>query len=144
MKHGDQAKKSAKAVQASGKKSSSKEAVAKTSKESGSGKAKTSSKEAGPKAGAKKAGGKNVESVKGASVKSAAGVEAPAKTATKTAPAKTAVKAPGKDAVKAGIGGNGKTKVVDSGGPSFANAIVAAAFKRAVKKYSAAFRRLTD
>jgi len=54
MKHGDKAKKSAKAVQASGKKTgSSKEAVAKTSsKESGSSsKAKPSAKEAGPKAG---------------------------------------------------------------------------------------------
>jgi hypothetical protein len=134
MKHGDQAKKSAKAVQASGKKSSSKEAVAKTSKESDGGKAKTSGKEAGPKAGAQKAGGKNVKN---------AGVEAATKTATK-APAKTAAKAPGKDAVKAGSGGNGKTKVADPGGPSFANAVVGAAFKRAVKKYSNAFRRLTD
>jgi len=30
------------------------------------------------------------------------------------------------------------------GGPSFTNPIVAAAFRRAVKKYPTAFRRLTD
>jgi hypothetical protein len=126
MKHGDNAKKSAKAVQASGKqgsKSSSKEAVAKTSsKESGSStKSQSGSKEAGPKAGAKKAG-----------------VEAGAK-----ASAKTAAKAPAREAADKN-GGNGKAKVVDSGGPSFANPIVGASFKRAVKKYATAFRRLTD
>lgn len=118
MKHGDKAKTSAKAVQASGKKTgSSKEAVAKTSsKESGSSsKAKTSGKEAGPKAGAQKAGGKSGEAV----------AKAPAREADKT-------------------GGNGKAKAVDTGGPSFANPLVAASFKRAVKKYATAFRRLTD
>jgi len=125
MKHGDKAKKSAKAVQASGKKPGSKEAVAKTSsKESGSSsKAKTGAKEAGPKAGAQKAGGKSVEAVA-------------------KAPAKTAAKAPAREADK--TGGNGKAKAVDTGGPSFANPLVAASFKRAVKKYATAFRRLTD
>src|SRR6059058_4866965 len=111
MKHGDKAQKSAKAVQASGKKGSSQEAVAKTREASGSSKVKTSSKEAGEKAGGKKAGG-----------------EAAAKTATK-AP----TKAPAKAATKAGSeskasGSNGKTKAVGGDNGTFANAIVGAAF----------------
>ena len=127
MKHGDKAKKSAKAVKASGKKSSSKEVVAKARKESGS--SKTSSKEAGSKAVAQKAGAKT-ESKPGEAAKGAV---------------KTAAKAPAKDtAGKGSGGGNGKAKAGDTGGSSFANPVVGAAFKRAVKKYSNAFRRLTD
>ena len=126
MKHGDKAKKSAKAVKASGEKASSKEAVAKARKESGSSK---SSKEAGTKAGAQKAGTGKTES----------------RDATK-APAKAATKAPAKEtSAKAVSGGNGKNKAVaDTVGSGFANPAVGASFKRALKKYSNAFRRLTD
>jgi len=112
MKHGDKGKKAAKAVQASGKKSGSKEALTKTGiKEAGS--AAKSSKEAG----AKKAGAKAPEKV----------------------PAKTAAKAESKAS-----SGNGKAGKVIEGPVSFNNPIVANAFKRAVKKYPNAFRRLTD
>ena len=114
MKHGNKAKKSAKAVKASGKKSSSKEAVAKPSKESGRSAKTQSSKEAV----AKKAGGEA---------------------------AKAAVKTPAKESAGKVSGGNGKAKAgSDSGSPSFANPVVGNSFKRAVKKYSNAFRRLTD
>jgi hypothetical protein len=41
-------------------------------------------------------------------------------------------------------GGNGKPARLAPENVGFANAIVAAAFKRAVKKYANAFRRLTD
>jgi hypothetical protein len=41
-------------------------------------------------------------------------------------------------------GGNGKPGRLAPANVGFANAIVAAAFKRAVKKYANAFRRLTD
>jgi hypothetical protein len=57
----------------------------------------------------------------------------------KTLPQKIAV------AAKPAAGSNGKT--VARNGPvvvGFSNPIVAAAFKRAVKKYPTAFRRLTD
>ena len=64
-----------------------------------------------------------------------------------------AAKAPAKEAggkgssAKAGSArppqGNGGTRPATGDG-SFGNAIIAAAFKRAAKKYSNAFRRLTD
>jgi len=42
-------------------------------------------------------------------------------------------------------GGNGKTSASKNAGDvNFSNPVVGAAFKRAVKKYPAAFRRLTD
>jgi hypothetical protein len=124
MKHGDKAKKSAKAVQASGKKGSSHEVVAKARKEGGaSSQSKTSGKEAGPKTAGKKTGGE-------------AAAKAPAKT--------VAAKAPAKVSEGKAVAGNGKNKAVDTEGPAFANPLVAASFKRAVKKYPNAFRRLTD
>jgi hypothetical protein len=116
MKHGDQAKKAAKAVKASGKKTSPKEALAKSSKDKSGAQAKSSS---GKEAVAAKSSGK-----------------APAA----KVPAKAAAKA--ETGSKAG-GGNGKAKAPD-GPVSFANPVVANAFKRAVKKYPNAFRRLTD
>ena len=48
-------------------------------------------------------------------------------------------------AAKPETGGNGKGALPRNAGPvSFTNAIVGNAFKRAVKKYPTAFRRLTD
>jgi hypothetical protein len=41
-------------------------------------------------------------------------------------------------------GGNGRGRPAESDGGTFANPVVAAAFKRAVKKYPNSFRRLTD
>ena len=58
----------------------------------------------------------------------------------KAAPAKTSTKA----SAKAHAGGNGKTSVARDGTVTFSNPVVGAAFKRAVKKYPTAFRRLTD
>ena len=103
------------------------------------GKASKASKTSGKKvsdAGAVKS--KSSES-KGASAKASSKVE---KSAAKAeAPA-------GKGAgVKAGSRapeGNGSRARPANGDGSFGNAIIAAAFKRAAKKYSNAFRRLTD
>jgi hypothetical protein len=63
--------------------------------------------------------------------------------------AKAGGKAPGKGiAAKAGSArapeGNGNRPRVETGDISFGNPLIAAAFKRAAKKYSNAFRRLTD
>ena len=45
---------------------------------------------------------------------------------------------------KSGAPGNGKPTRLAPGDVNFANAVVGNAFKRAVKKYPNAFRRLTD
>lgn len=45
---------------------------------------------------------------------------------------------------KAAASGNGKGRPSPAGPIEFTSPVVAAAFKRAVKKYSNAFRRLTD
>jgi hypothetical protein len=116
MKHGDQAKaKSAKSIKASdSKKSGGKEVVV----------AKVR----------KEAGAESSSKAKAGSAKESGRKEA----AVKTVPEKTA-------APKAG--GNGKPKVRDTShpdSPGFNNPIVANAFKRAVKKFPTAFRKLTD
>ena len=76
-----------------------------------------------------KASGKKASSKVASPTPAKKGSEASAKTA---APAKTGAGA------KPQAGGNGK------GGIQFTNPLVGSAFKRAVKKYPAAFRKLTD
>jgi hypothetical protein len=89
------------------------------------------------KAGAK--GGKAVETGKKApaAAQKNSGAKAEAK-----APAKGGGKAPAKAAP-----GNGAAKpraAITAGTPGFSNPVVANAFKRAVKKFPNAFRKLTD
>ena len=99
---------------------------AKASSKSSGSKKSSSTQEAGSKAAGKKDGG-----AKAGSQGKGAAAEAVPKSAGKVAPA--SVKADAK-------GGR-------NGGPppgSFSNALIANAFKRAVKKYPNAFRRLTD
>lgn len=118
MKHGDKAK-SAKA-KASGKEKSTKngqKAGAKSSK-AGQGAKKSAAKAQAP---AQKA------NAKGGGPKAGAKAQAPAK----AAPAKAAR-------------GNGAVRPNGGGGSVFTNPAVASAFKRAVKKFPNAFRKLTD
>jgi hypothetical protein len=117
MKHGDKAKaKTAKAK--AGKKSSPEKSSKGKVPEKVASKAKSGgSKEVSKEAG--KAGSKDVK-----------GIKAGKKT---SAPEKA--------------GGNGKARPVarlTTGEVTFTNAAVGAAFKRAIKKYNNAFRRLTD
>ena len=53
-------------------------------------------------------------------------------------------KAAAKTSAKPEAGSNGKGSPRSSGPVAFSNAVVGNAFKRAVKKYPSAFRRLTD
>ena len=76
-----------------------------------------------------KASGKKASSKVASPTKAKKGSEASAKTAAPAA--KTSAK-------PQAAGGNGK------GGIHFTNPLVGSAFKRAVKKYPAAFRKLTD
>ena len=94
-------------------------------------------KSAQAKASGKKAGRKGASPGKAES-KSRSPKASPQAAAAKTAAPKTS-------SAKQAPGGNGKTNTRSSPGViNFSNPIVAAAFKRAVKKYPAAFRRLTD
>lgn len=109
---------------------------AKSAKTKASGKEKSA--ETVQKAGAK--GGKAVESGK----KAAAPAEksSGAKASAEKASAKGGGKAPAKAPP-----GNGAAKprpAAVAGPPGFSNPVVANAFKRAVKKYPNAFRKLTD
>ena len=118
MKHGDKAKKSAKG-KASGKPASIKVASPGKTSKATQGRSQTGSAKAAP-----------VKAV-------------PAKAApVKAVPAKAAAKAGARPAT----GGNGKPVAVaaKNGGINFSNPVVGAAFKRAVKKYPTAFRKLTD
>ena len=125
MKHGDKAKaKSAKASSKTSGKKSSKAAGEKSSKA-----VKTGSKDSSKKAGAEKAAAEK------ASLKAGAGKGA---AVTKSS---GGTKAPPAPTVK---GGKANGRAVESDGPNFSNALVASAFKRAIKKYPNAFRRLTD
>lgn len=99
-------------------------------------------KSAQAKASGKKAGRKGASPGKAES-KSRSPKASPQAAAEKTAAPKTA--APKTSSTRQAPGGNGKSNARSSPGViSFSNAVVAAAFKRAVKKYPAAFRRLTD
>jgi len=95
------------------------------------------------KASAKKSSGKEAlakASPQGGKSKTASKEAGSKETGKETAGKKSGAPAP----VKASEdkGGNGKTKAADNGG--FNNPLVGAAFKRALKKYSNPFRRLTD
>ena len=92
-------------------------------------KAKTAKAKAGKKSGAKSSKGAEKSSSKAA--KAAAPQESSRKTEEKSSPA-----------VAKGGNGKGKTAIPAAGG--FSNPIIAEAFRRAVKKYPTAFRRLTD
>ena len=87
------------------------------------------------KASIKKAIGKVAAKIKASTgIRKEASPKAPAK----GSPAKST-------AAKPDPGGNGKGAVPRNAGPvTFSNPIVGNAFKRAVKKYPTAFRRLTD
>ena len=127
MKHGDKAKaKSAKASSKASDKKSSK-AVAKTA-------GKTSK-------------GSSAKVSQGKGLHKAPAKSTPAKRAAKGSPGKSvATKSVGANALPrppaTKPGGDGQRPADDI--PSFTNPVIAAAFKRAVKKYSNAFRRLTD
>jgi len=115
MTHGDKAKGKKAASKASGSQKSSK--AVKASQVAKSGKNGKKAVQAGPKAEAQKqqSGGKAA------------------------APAKAVAKA----VAKAG-GSNGKPKARGPEPGGFTNPVIGSAFKRAVKKFPNAFRRLTD
>ncbi len=126
MTHGDKTKaKAAKTSQASGKKSSSTKTAGKAVQTGKSG----------------KAGGKE-ETSKAAKIVVKKDQASSQKGSSATAP-----KA-GSSAKETGNGGkaSGKARpaVSSDGTPGFTNPVIANAFKRAVKKYSNAFRKLTD
>ena len=83
-----------------------------------------------------KASGKTASSKVASPGKTSKSAQSRSQAGSKAAPAKTSS--------KAHAGGNGKTSVARDGSVSFSNPVVGAAFKRAVKKYPTAFRRLTD
>jgi hypothetical protein len=89
------------------------------------------------KASGKTAGSKVAAPAKASQSSSKSRQEAGAKAPAQKAPAQ-------KVSAKPAAGGNGKAITRDNGTGGFSNPIVAAAFKRAVKKYPAAFRKLTD
>jgi hypothetical protein len=99
---------------------------------------KAKAKSAKTKASGKEAGSKKV------AAKSSKGAEKTGGKAVKAGGSKVVPKA----AAKAGPSGkadNGKGKgVVAPGGINFSNPVIAEAFRRAIKKYPSAFRRLTD
>src|ERR1051326_145361 len=117
-----------------------------------SAKAKASSKEKSVKAGAKAVAksSKGAQSAKKVAAKAPAekssksgGAKAPAPPPAAKTGGKAAAKAPSKAPGKAAAGGNGpaRANVVAAGG--FTNPVVASAFKRAIKKFPNAFRKLT-
>jgi len=127
MTHGDQAKaKTAKSSQASATKKSSNKTVGKAPQ--GSKTVKTGGKEAGQGGKASKAGKANPKK---------AGSE-------KSSPAAKAVAA--KETGNGGKGSKARPAAApaDDATTGFTNSAVATAFKRAVKKYPNAFRKLTD
>lgn len=115
MTHGDKKAKQGKTSQASAKKSSSKAGPIRKA----SGKAGPPVQSRGKEPAGAKKGGAEKDLAKGAKIPVAKAPASPAEAKGKPRPAS------------------------DTGGP-FANPVVAAAFKRAVKKYPNAFRRLTD
>jgi hypothetical protein len=127
MKHGDKEKgKASKASKTSGKKVS---------------------KAGGAKVQASQSKGREAKAVRKTESREKSAAKAPAKAPTKTTGGKAGVKAgSGKASSPARAHeGNGSSRPrVEAGDVSFGNALVAAAFKRAIKKYNNAFRRLTD
>lgn len=128
MTHGEQTKaKAAKTSQASGNQKSSKTG----------GKALQTGKSS--KAGGKEGGGEAGKTVKIVAKKDQTGAEKSSAASQKA----------GSSAKETGNGGKGAAKgrtapEAADGPPGFSNPAVANAFKRAVKKYSNAFRKLTD
>jgi hypothetical protein len=90
------------------------------------------------KAAGAQSGGKAEKS----SAKKQARPEKAAPTSKKGSPTKAKESSAG--AKEAAASGNAKARAADAGNGSFTNPVVGAAFKRAVKKYSNAFRKLTD
>lgn len=135
MTHGDKDKAKKPASKASGKSSKAVETgqSAKAGPQTG---AKGSEKAA---AGGQKAGAPAKAPAKADNGKGAKGSEAGAPA--KASPVKAESKAGARPTPAAG---KGRPVVVDSGTPGFNNPRVADAFKRAIKKYPNAFRRLTD
>ena len=98
------------------------------------------------KAAKAKASGKEARSQK-SGAKSSKGAEKSSSKAVKAAgPKESSSKAVEKASPPASKGGNGKGKTARPvPGPSgFSNPVIAEAFRRALKKYPTAFRRLTD
>ena len=100
-------------------------------------KAKATAAKAITKASAKK----SEQAGKGGKAVEAKSSQAKQATREKSVP-KAAAKTGGSKAPAGKAGGNGKARGEEVDG--FNNPLVAAAFKRAVKKYPAAFRKLTD
>ena len=148
MTHGDKDKAKKTASKASGKSSGKTVEARKSGKEGGLKAGQSGKKGSG---GSKKV----ATSEKGRPVKTAAKAAPPIKATTKAPakadlgkgkpgpPAKSAA-APPKAEPSAGKGKPARGSAVDAGPPGFNNPVVANAFKRAVKKYPNAFRRLTD
>ena len=79
-----------------------------------------------------------------ASIKKVIGKVAAKIKASTTSRKEASPKTPAKTSAKPETGGNGKGVPRVAGPVSFTNAVVGNAFKRAIKKYPTAFRRLTD
>ena len=92
----------------------------------------------GDKAKAKSAKAASKSSVKTSKASSASKAGSKAGASSKSSPQQ---KTPAAKSISKPAGGNGKPKADGSG---FSNPVVAAAFKRAIKKFPTAFRRLTD
>ena len=103
--------------------------------------AKASSKTSGKKASSKAGGEKGVKAAKS---EKAGKVSSKKAAPVKAENSKTVKAAPPKGAVKASIATNQSGVRVGNGGPNFSSLAIANAFKRAIKKYPNAFRRLTD
>lgn len=95
---------------------------------------KPSDKKSSAKAGSEK-GGKALEATK---------TSREVKASTDKSGSKKAGAAEARSAPTAKAGGNGRGRAAGGDAVSFGNPVIAAAFKRAVKKYANSFRRLTD
>ena len=113
------------------------------------GKAKASGKKASSKVSAKEKGGKGGKAVK-AGAKKESSSSSKAQGAKKGPSAKGSVKATAKVVPKASHAAvsspksSGKAARADAAAITFTNPAIESAFKRAIKKYPNAFRRLTD
>ena len=118
MKHGDKAKANPAKAKAAGQKSGT-----------------PASKKSGKKAG---------ESSKAAAAKAQKGGGSAKEAGKKTSSSTPQSSQTGQTGKASDSKGKAKVSVVVLGEPGFTNPVVAEAFKRAVKKYPTAFRRLTD
>src|SRR6266498_2251389 len=106
---------------------------------------KAKAKSAKAKASGKEAGSKKVSAKSSKGAKKSSGKAAKAAGPKESGPKESGRKIAEKSSPPA-KGGNGKGKTVRPvpGVVAFSNPVIAEAFRRAIKKYPAAFRRLTD